>query len=132
MKFKRILLIQPMHEKQKKKKKVRTSISFPWGLATLAGAYRQAGYDVEILDGQALQYSKEELLPEIKKFEFDIVGITAFSTQYPTVKLLAEQIKENFKSRLSSEDRLHRIKLRWFWRPPMWMSALLVRGRSPE
>ena len=97
MKFNKILLIQPMHEKRKKKKKVRTSISFPWGLATLAGAYRQAGYDVEILDGQALQYSKEELLPEIHNFNFDIVGITAFSTQYPTVKLLAEQIKQTFQ-----------------------------------
>lgn len=97
MKFKKILLIQPMHEKQKRRKKVRTSISFPWGLATLAGAYRQAGYDVEILDGQALQFSKEKLLPEINKFNFDIVGITAFSTQYPTVKLFAEQIKETFR-----------------------------------
>ena len=95
MKFKRILLIQPMHEKQKKK--VRTSISFPWGLAALAGSYRQAGYDVEILDGQALQFNKGELLLEINKFNFDIVGITAFSTQYPTVKLLAEQIKETFR-----------------------------------
>ena len=95
MKFKRILLIQPMHEKQKKK--VRTSISFPWGLAALAGSYRQAGYDVEILDGQALQFNKGELLLEINKFNFDIVGITAFSTQYPTVKLLAEQIKDTFR-----------------------------------
>jgi radical SAM superfamily enzyme YgiQ (UPF0313 family) len=94
MKFRKILLIQPMHEK-KKKKAARTSISFPWGLAALAGSYQEAGYDVEILDGQALQYSKEELLPEIDKFDFDIVGITSFSTQYLSVKLFSKYIKKN-------------------------------------
>jgi radical SAM superfamily enzyme YgiQ (UPF0313 family) len=96
MKFKKILLIQPMHEKKKrKKKKVRTSISFPWGLGTMASFYQKAGYDIEILDGQALQQSKEALLTEIDKFDFDIVGITSFSTQYPAVKLFASYIKKN-------------------------------------
>jgi anaerobic magnesium-protoporphyrin IX monomethyl ester cyclase len=94
MKFKNILLIQPMHEKKKKKKTARTSISFPWGLAALAGSYKEAGYNVKILDGQAMQLSKEELSPEIDKFDFDIVGITSFSTQYPAVKLFAEYIKK--------------------------------------
>jgi anaerobic magnesium-protoporphyrin IX monomethyl ester cyclase len=96
MKFQKILLIQPMHEKKKKKKRKRTSISFPWGLASLAGSYQKNGYDVEILDGQAMQLSKEELLPEIDKCNFDIVGITSFSTQYPAVKLFAETIKKKF------------------------------------
>jgi radical SAM superfamily enzyme YgiQ (UPF0313 family) len=96
MKFKKILLIQPMHEKREKKKKkkkaMRTSINFPWGLATLARYYQNAGYEVEILDGQALQLSKEELLPEIDDLDFDIAGITSFSTQYPSVKLIANYI----------------------------------------
>jgi len=96
MKFKKILLIQPMHEKKKKKKRKRTSISFPWGLASLAGSYQKAGYDVEILDGQAMQFSKEELLPEIDKCNFDIVGITSFSTQYPALKLFAETVKKKY------------------------------------
>ena len=95
MNFKKILLIQPMHEKKKKKKKERTSISFPWGLATLASFYQEAGYAVKILDGQAMQLTKEALLPEIDKFDFDIVGITSFSTQYPSVKLFAKYIKKN-------------------------------------
>ena len=84
-----------MHEKKKKKKKGRTSISFPWGLATLASFYQGAGYYVKILDGQAMQLTKEELLPEIDKFDFDIIGITSFSTQYPSVKLIAKYIKKN-------------------------------------
>ena len=95
MKFKNILLIQPMHEKKKKKKASRTSISFPWGLAHLAKAYQDAGCRVQVLDGQAMQLSKEELLPEISTFNFDIAGISAFSTQYPAVKLFAETIKKD-------------------------------------
>lgn len=95
MKFKKILLVQPMHEEKKTKEWDRTSISFPWGLGTLSRSYQKAEYDVEILDGQALKLSKEELLPEIDKLDFDILGITAFSTQYPAVKLFAEYIKNN-------------------------------------
>jgi radical SAM superfamily enzyme YgiQ (UPF0313 family) len=95
MHFKKILLIQPMHEKKKKKKKGKTSIGFPWGLASLASHYREAGYNVKILDGQAMQLNKDELLPEIDNFDFDIVGITSFSTQYPSVKLIAEYIKKS-------------------------------------
>lgn len=91
--FKKILLIQPMHEKIKKK--VRTSISFPWGLAYLATYYKQAGFDVEILDGQALQLTKEEILPKLSDYDFDAIGISAFSTQYPAVKLIAKHIKNN-------------------------------------
>jgi len=95
MHFNKILLIQPMHEKNKTKKKGKTSIGFPWGLATLASHYQEAGYNVKILDGQAMQLTKDELLPEIDNFDFDIVGITSFSTQYPSVKLIAEYIKQN-------------------------------------
>jgi len=93
--FKKILLIQPMHEKQKKA--VRTSINFPWGLASLATCYRKAGFEVEILDGQALQLSKEEILAQIAPLDFDVAGISAFSTQYPAVKLIAEHIKKRRK-----------------------------------
>ena len=69
MKFKKILLVQPMHEEKKTKEWDRTSISFPWGLGTLSRSYQKAEYDVEILDGQALKLSKEELLPEIDKLD---------------------------------------------------------------
>ncbi|MBW2007604.1 MAG: B12-binding domain-containing radical SAM protein [Deltaproteobacteria bacterium] len=84
-----------MHEKQKKA--VRTSINFPWGLASLATCYRKAGFEVEILDGQALQLSKEEILAQIAPLDFDVAGISAFSTQYPAVKLIAEHIKKRRK-----------------------------------
>ena len=96
MKFKHILLIQPMHEKLKPS--ARISINFPWGLATLAGAYQRAGYRVTILDGQALQIPKEDLISQIEAHHFDIAGISAFSTQYPAVKLLAAHIKKEHKT----------------------------------
>jgi radical SAM superfamily enzyme YgiQ (UPF0313 family) len=96
-KFGSILLIQPRHEKKIGKKRgedwKRTSIHFPWGLAFLASSYQKAGYRVKVLDAQALQLSKEELLLELDKHDYDVAGITGFSTQYPVVKLLAEHIK---------------------------------------
>lgn len=95
MKFGKILLVQPMHEKIKKVE--RKSISFPWGLAFLATYYQKAGYGVEILDGQALQLSKEELVPKISEYDFDIIGISAFSTQYPAVRLIAAHVKKERK-----------------------------------
>jgi radical SAM superfamily enzyme YgiQ (UPF0313 family) len=88
MKF---LLVQPMHEKNEKKE--RTSINFPWGLAYLAAYLKRDGIHVEILDGQALQLPKEELIQKIKINDFDIIGISAFSTQFNAVKYLSECIK---------------------------------------
>jgi hypothetical protein len=111
MKFKKILLVQPMHEEKKTKDWDRTSISFPWGLGTLSRFYQKAEYDVEILDGQALKLSKEELLTEFDKLDFDIL-----TTTFPS----------------SLGDRWRLIKPRWFSPPPMWTSALSARERSRE
>ena len=91
--FKKILLVQPMHEKIKKAE--RTSFNFPWGLAILSKYYQSSGYDVEILDGQALQLPKEDLSKTLNEYEFDVLGISAFSTQYPAVKLIAENVNED-------------------------------------
>ncbi|MBF0285089.1 MAG: B12-binding domain-containing radical SAM protein [Magnetococcales bacterium] len=87
-----VLLIQPMHEK-KEHKKERTSINFPWGLAYVADALQRAGHRVQILDGQALQLEKQELAPLIERYDADIIGITAFSTQFNAVRFLSEKIK---------------------------------------
>jgi radical SAM superfamily enzyme YgiQ (UPF0313 family) len=88
MKF---LLIQLMHEKIDKRD--RTSINFPWGLAYLAACIRRDGISVEILDGQALQLPKEQLAREIRVTDFDVIGISAFSTQFNAVRYLSEHIK---------------------------------------
>lgn len=95
MKLLNILLIQPMHEKTTDAE--RSSFNFPWGLSVLSALYQKAGVKVTILDGQVLQLRKEKLLTEIDKYDFDIAGISAFSTQYPAVKLFSEHIKKNRK-----------------------------------
>jgi len=91
--FKSILLIQPMHEK--KDLSVRTSFNFPWGLSVLSSFYQKAGFHVRILDGQAMQKPKEQLVTIIDQFDFDIAGISSFSTQFPAVRLLSRHIKTN-------------------------------------
>lgn len=91
MKFKNILLIQPMHEKFSKTE--RTSFNFPWGIAYISKSLQSAGYRVQFLDGQSLQLPKEGLTPHIDKYSPDLIGITAFSTQYNAVRHLANHIK---------------------------------------
>lgn len=91
MKFKNVLLIQPMHEKIDKKE--RTSFNFPWGIAYIAAYLKIAGHNVQFLDGQVLQLPKEELAPNINSHEFDVIGISAFSTQYNAVRHLSNYIK---------------------------------------
>lgn len=80
-----------MHEKAEKKE--RTSFNFPWGIAYLSTFIKNAGYKVTFLDGQALQLPKEELAPRINAYNADLIGISAFSTQYNAVRYLSEHIK---------------------------------------
>lgn len=91
MESRRVLLIQPMHEKLDRS--ARQSINFPWGLAYVATALRRAGFAVKVLDGQRLQMPKEELAEQVDASAYDIYGLTGFSTQYPALKLLAHTIR---------------------------------------
>jgi anaerobic magnesium-protoporphyrin IX monomethyl ester cyclase len=91
MKFSRVLLIQPMHEKSLKTE--RTSFNFPWGIACISKYLQDAGYHVQFLDGQALQLPKEDLISNFDKYLPDVIGITAFSTQYNAVRYLANYVK---------------------------------------
>lgn len=94
MKIKNVLFVQPMHEKKEtKRKKQRMSINFPWGLAYIATILKSNGYNVTIIDGQALQYEKEKIVNEIDQHDFDIIGISAFSTQFNAVRFIADHIK---------------------------------------
>lgn len=84
-----------MHEK--KEKGERSSFNFPWGFASIGTLLRKQGYHVHILDGQALQLEKKELAPLIEKYTPDVVGITAFSTQYNAVRHLSKYVKDRIK-----------------------------------
>ena len=92
MKINKILLIQPMHEK--KGKTVRESINFPFGLAYIARVLTDGGYKIEVLDAQALQLEKQEVIDYLNSGSWDAVGITAFSTQYNAVKVFSDFLKK--------------------------------------
>lgn len=86
----KVLLINPPNRYQDKS---RTQVFFPVGLGYIAGALKDAGHEVEILDIYALNLSDEEVVRIIRGKVFDVVGIGAMSTQYKYVKWLASVIK---------------------------------------
>lgn len=67
---------------------------FPFGIAYIASYLRKLGYDVEILDIFANLLREEEVIEELKKRTFDMVGISALVTQYRYVRSLVGTIKE--------------------------------------
>lgn len=68
---------------------------FPFGIAYIASylLIYGHGYEVEILDIYARQLTKEEVITELKKTEYDFTGISALVSQYEYVKWLSEAIK---------------------------------------
>lgn len=85
-----ILLIQPPH-------KDRTPSVFPLGLGYIARSLMDMGCKVEIFDIHAEGINEEEVCKKIANFNFDLVGINAFSTQYKYIKWLSEQIRKHTK-----------------------------------
>lgn len=86
----KILLIQPPHYYGGKS---RAPNFFPIGLGYIARVLLDAGHNVEVLDIYAHQYKKEEVIQRLKKIDFNVVGISAMSTQYNYCRWLASQIK---------------------------------------
>ena len=84
-----IILIQPPFDTRDK------ATHFPLGLGYVAKALLNAGHKVEIFDIYAQQFSKNEVKKKIKEFNYDIIGISALSTQYKYVKWLASEIKKD-------------------------------------
>ncbi len=79
--------------------KTRKEVFFPVGLGYVAGAILEARHEVEILDIYALGLSDEKVMSIIKDNVFDVIGISAMSTQYKYVKWLASKIKELHKDK---------------------------------
>lgn len=96
----RILLIHPLHEKpggEERQKKQRIKgirlVSFPLGLGYIGAVLKNAGHNVQAWDihGENLLWSEVE--EKISSYDFDLVGISAISSQYRYVKQLANLIK---------------------------------------
>ena len=83
----KMLLIQGPHDKRE------GAALFPLGLGYIARVLDDIGVGIEVLDAHAEAHSPEETLAALKKKEFDLVGITALSTQYGFVKWIAKEIK---------------------------------------
>jgi anaerobic magnesium-protoporphyrin IX monomethyl ester cyclase len=85
-----VLLIQPPHYYSDK---TRMPAFFPIGLGYIARVLLDAGHNIEVLDIYAHQYKNEEVAQKLKEIDFDIVCISAMSTQYNYTKWLTAQIK---------------------------------------
>lgn len=54
----------------------------PYGLATIAGTLRDAGFQVEIYDANALRTSRNEIIKDLKEKTWDIIGLSGLITTY--------------------------------------------------
>ena len=86
----KVLLIQGPHDERE------GTATFPLGLGYIARILIMIGCEVEVLDAHAKSYSHEETIKDIKSREFDLVGITALSTQYSFVKWVSSELKKYF------------------------------------
>ena len=68
------------------------------GLLMLAAVLRKAGYRVQILDAAAQSTGYEDTLTEAKKFQPDIIALTAVTPSIIKTVKLASMMKETFPS----------------------------------
>ena len=87
----KVMLIQPPHYYGDQ---TRLPSFFPLGLGYIAKELTDNDYATEILDIWAYQLSKNEVLEKISKSRFDVVGISALSSQYRYVLWLSDQIRK--------------------------------------
>jgi anaerobic magnesium-protoporphyrin IX monomethyl ester cyclase len=90
-----VLLVQPPHYFGEES---REPSFFPLGLGYVATSTLKAGHSVDVLDIWAGQFDREEVLKRICRLKYDVVGISAFSTQYDYVKWLVSALKSVHKS----------------------------------
>jgi len=67
----------------------------PLGLAYIATAIHNSGFDLEILDIDAYRYSDEELETQLKEKSYDVAALGCIVTAYRYVKKIANIIKKN-------------------------------------
>lgn len=76
---------------------LETRIYSPWpplGILYLGTILKGNGFQVNLLDAAAQNYSKKNILKWIKKIKPDIVGITIFSVSFLVSMELAKEIKQ--------------------------------------
>jgi len=78
-----VLLINPPNRYHDKN---RREAFFPIGLGYIAGSLLEDGHKVTILDIHALNLSDQDVIQFIADSKWDVVGISAMSTQFNYVK----------------------------------------------
>ncbi|MDD5433509.1 MAG: radical SAM protein [Candidatus Pacebacteria bacterium] len=71
------------------------NLMFPIGLAYIATAIKNAGFQFKILDLDVLRISDEEVEERLKNINFDVVAFGCIVTGYKFVKKLAALIKKH-------------------------------------
>lgn len=66
----------------------------PQGLCSIATIAKRNGYDVTILDAQALKLSVNETIRKIIELQPDVVGFTLYTTFIPVVSHIGAKLKE--------------------------------------
>ena len=64
------------------------------GLAYLASSLRQAGHQVDLLDGKLDELNVEQICSEARRLQPDLIGITCMTVEFPTVATLATRLKQ--------------------------------------
>ncbi len=82
----RALLVQLPH-------KDRVPSVVPIGIANIATALSEVGVESELLDIFALDYSQQDVVEFLRKSHWDMIGINAYSTQYPWARWMADEAK---------------------------------------
>ncbi len=69
----------------------------PLGLAYVAAAIRDKGFQVEMLDAYSLGLSGQVITREVAEKQPDVVGISSLTPQWPDVEMLADIVKAEKK-----------------------------------
>ncbi len=85
----RILLIRPNHTQDRKD----DYVTFPLGLGYIAAVLIKRGYKVCVIDLTLEDVNYDDLENRIKKFDPNIIGISALSYEYLQVKKLSAYLK---------------------------------------
>ncbi|MBI4287986.1 MAG: radical SAM protein [Chloroflexi bacterium] len=91
----KVLLIQPPHDFCGTG---RPPAFFPSGLGYIAQQILSAGHEVQVLEIWANGLIQDRVLEEIDKAKYDLVGISAHSSQYAYVKWLSAELKKRSSS----------------------------------
>lgn len=92
----RILLINPNSRRKFGRSESVSSIIHPLGLAYIAAVVRKEGYEIKILDAEALDLNDDEVLKVIDHYGPSVIGFGVKTPSINKVFNLCSRIKKNF------------------------------------